>query len=121
MSVNRIDSNGNGSGAGMDALVGLEKFQAIRDLAKKKMDGTDNRFRLEDLLKQKHADLGLDSVKKPDVPFTKPVGKINSRHNVAGNSAAAKGLQALMNYGKAGSSEKPDPKPKLGRYVDFMA
>lgn len=121
MSVNRIGGNGKGSGPGMDALVGLEKFQAIRDLAKKKMDGTDTRFRLEDLLKQKHAALGLDSIKKPEVPFTKPAGKIQTGHNVSGNAAATTGLQALMNYGKAGSNEKPDPKPKLGRYVDFMA
>ena len=78
---------------GSSAASALEKFQAIRDSAKKRMDGADTRVRLTDLVQQKQVQLGL--VK--DVP---------------GMSAA---------YGRGAVSEKSDPQPRLGRYIDFKA
>ncbi len=99
----------------------LEKFQAIRDQAKKKIDGDDNRIKLADLLKQKQNEFKAGAPSKAD----DLVGMVEKFKNDLGAlSSSSKGLmgaQAFSGYGRAGATEKSDPKPMLGRYIDFMA
>ncbi|GEM_PF-2690266 len=157
MALNGIGGNGSGSA--------LDRFQQIRDQAKKKLDGADNRTRLTDLLKLKQSELGAGgSVKGPQAGVQAPKtpaarGLFGSQS--AGASTAAgflgggqalkgigtqgtgtqgvgaqgsgtqgvgaqgSGTQGVLGvssaYGRAGGLEKTDPKPKLGRYIDFMA
>jgi hypothetical protein len=101
-----------GSGAGS----ALDKFQAIRDLAKKKIDGTDNRSRLTELLKNKQSELGIER----GVVEKRPVAGATLQ-NATNILPPAPSLAGPASYGKAGAMDKPDPKPKLGRFIDFMA
>src|SRR6185436_5910841 len=99
----------------------LEKFQQARDLARKKIDTDDSRFKLADLLQQKQAEIGgIDG--KP-APKAKPS---SSRAQAKAASAFPGGADARQvsgpaAYGRAGNVDKGDPKPRLGRYIDFMA
>ena len=85
--------------SGTGAAAALEKFQAIRDIAKKRMEGGDSRIRLTDLVQKKQLEMGLEQAS--------PGG------------SAVSSVSAV--YGRAGAAEKPDPHPKLGRYIDFRA
>lgn len=126
MALNGIGGNGAGSA--------LDKFQQIRDQAKKKLDGADNRTRLTDLLKLKQTELGANgtAVKGAQAGAQMPkapMGRIapgpsaaSPAANFLGGGQASHGGQGVSSaYGRAGGLEKTDPKPKLGRYVDFMA
>jgi hypothetical protein len=114
----------NGAG-GLDSGSMLERFQQVRDLARKKLDegdslrGVDNRARLAsrddklaDLVKRKQEQMGLGSVSRA-VPQAAP--RITAE---AGNTAPA--LSGLSAYGRAGAIDRADPKPRLGRLIDIM-
>jgi hypothetical protein len=90
--------NGIGGQNSDSAALALERFQAIRDQAKKKIEGADNRARLADTVKQKQVELKLGG------NLTTPPKPIEPQA-----------------YGRAGAMEKTDLRPKLGRYIDFMA
>lgn len=92
-------------GIGGEGAASLDRFQQIRDLARKRMEdppatrGDDSRARAADLLKRKQAELGQGIADRPRQAL------------VAGTAA----------YGRAGGTEKADPKPRLGRYIDLTA
>jgi hypothetical protein len=128
MALNGIGGNAAGSA--------LDKFQQIRDQAKKKLDGADNRTKLTDLLKLKQTELATGGtavkgaqagVQMPKAPTARiasgPTGAgASSAASFLGGGQASPGGQGVSSaYGRAGGLEKTDPKPKLGRYVDFMA
>jgi hypothetical protein len=114
------------TGIGAQGGSPLEKFQQARNMARKKIDGEDGKAKLAELLARKQAELGgeLGGAAKPQAAPMRPP-------SAARSSAAAifpglggdpdSGVTAPAGYGRKGSIEKQDPKPKLGRYVDFMA
>lgn len=93
-------------GIGGEGASPLDRFQQIRDLARKRMDeppatgGGDSRARAADLLKRKQAELG---------------------QGIADRPRPAAGTTGVSAYGRAGGTEKADPKPRLGRYIDLTA
>lgn len=94
----------------------LDRFQQVRDLAKKKLDADENRTRLADLLKRKQAELGHGLA--PDRPQAAARRFETPAAGALPGGAAAGGLAA---YGRAGAMEKPDPRPGLGRRIDLTA
>jgi hypothetical protein len=100
----------------------LDRFQQIRDLAKRKLDAEDSRTRLADVLKRKQAQLGglaPDRPQGPQGPQAAGRGQAATAAGAAGGIAAAGGLSA---YGRAGAAAgKPDPRPGLGRHIDLTA
>ncbi len=108
MALNGIGGNGAGSA--------LDRFQALRDAAKQKIEGADNRTRLAEMLKQKQSELGVGKglAAKPQTE------RIPSAASAAVFSAP-QAINGSSSYGRAGAMEKPDPQPKLGRYIDFRA
>jgi hypothetical protein len=118
----------NGVG-GSDAGSALERFQAIRDSAKKKIEGADGQSSLAELIKRKQLQLGT----VPGAAARNPAERIPSGSASAApapNKAAAalfgagspgQGPGGVTGYGRSGGSQKQDTKPTLGRHVDFMA
>ncbi len=104
--------NGIGGGAGA-----LERFQAIRDLAKKKLEGADSQTNLADLIKRKQLELGTGIAARPTAERIPP----GQAASAAPGNAASAALLGPAGYGRSGSLQKQDPKPTLGRHVDFMA
>lgn len=116
---------GNGASA-------LDRFQQIRDLARKKLDapsatpGDDPRARLADVLKRKQAELGQGVA--ADRPGSARGAAAVPRATQAAPAARAYAtpagpgaLGALGTYGRAEAAGKTDPKPRLGRYIDLTA
>lgn len=116
-------------GIGGEGAASLDRFQQIRDLARKRMEeppatrGDDSRARAADLLKRKQAELGQGIADRPRQAAVAAS---------AGGAAAAKiefprsgslpaGIAGSAAYGRAGGTEKADPKPRLGRYIDLTA
>jgi hypothetical protein len=119
----------------------LERFQAIRDSAKKKIETTDGQANLADLIKRKQAQLsgkmevggGASSpasgnAAKASAERIRPgLGAANGAFGATvpnlGNaaSAAAQALSGPAGYGRAGALQKQESRPTLGRHVDFMA
>lgn len=118
----------NGIGGG-DAGSALERFQRIRDSAKKKLEGEDRQADIAGLVKRKQAELGVGSgaAAAGNGASARPAAERPATGQVAGNAvnqapaAGAAGAVSASAYGRAGGLEKPDPKPRLGRFVDFMA
>jgi hypothetical protein len=120
----------------------LERFQAIRDSAKKKIETTDGQANLADLIKRKQAQLsgkmevggGASSpasgnAAKASAERIRPgLGAANGAFGAAVNnnpgnavSAGAQGIPGPSGYGRAGALQKQESRPTLGRHVDFMA
>ncbi|MDB5104761.1 MAG: hypothetical protein JWP91_2450 [Fibrobacteres bacterium] len=118
MALNGVGGNGGSA---------LERFQAIRDSAKKKIDGEDGQAGLAELIKRKQAQLGTAGIAaKPTAERIPPgLGTAGRAAGNAGASQAATGNAASMlgpaGYGKTGGLQKQDSRPTLGRHVDFMA
>ncbi len=113
---------------GSDAGSALERFQAIRDSAKKKIDGADGQAGLAELIKRKQLELGsgnATAAKASGTAARNPAERIPSKPAAApapGNAASAlPGLTGSSAYGRTGGVEKQDSKPTLGRHVDFTA
>lgn len=120
MAMNAVSGNGVGGASGVLSASALDKFQQIRDLAKKKLDGVDNRTKLSDLLIQKKAE--FSGVKVPPQKMVSTAADFLSGNKVRTEFKAANGGQGVSSaYGRAGGLEKTDTKPKLGRFVDFTA
>ncbi|MDB5050685.1 MAG: hypothetical protein JWO30_3756 [Fibrobacteres bacterium] len=114
----------NGIGGG-DAGSALDRFQALRDSAKKKLAGADGQTSLADLIKRKQAELGTAATGASATGFAARTSaeRIPSKPAAApfpGNPASA-GTTGSAAYGRSGGIQKQDPKPTLGRHVDFMA
>jgi hypothetical protein len=109
MALNGI--NGGGSA--------LERFQALRDSAKKKIDVADGQTGLADLIKKKQIQLGSGGSASPLVPGN--AAKSPAERILSGLGAANPSASAPTGYGRAGGLQKPDSRPTLGRHVDFMA
>jgi hypothetical protein len=120
----------NGIGGG-DAGSALDRFQALRDSAKKKLAGADGQTSLADLIKRKQAELGTAATGASATTGASPAGfaartsaeRIPSKPDAVpfpGNPASA-GTTGSVAYGRSGGLQKQDPKPTLGRHVDFMA
>lgn len=122
-------------GIGGEGAASLDRFQQIRDLARKRMEdppatrGDDSRARAADLLKRKQAELGQGIADRPGQAAASASAGGTA---AAGAVAAAKigfsragtipaGTTAVSAYGRAGGTEKADPKPRLGRYIDLTA
>jgi hypothetical protein len=105
----------DGIGGG-DAGSALERFQRIRDSARKKLEGADRQANLADLVRRKQSELGAGS----GVASRSPADRVAPGPALT-QGAQAGGAQPAAAYGRAGGLEKPDPKPRLGRFVDFMA
>jgi hypothetical protein len=109
----------NGVGGG-DAGSALERFQALRDSAKKKLEVSDDKTNLADLIKRKQAELGTGAL-----AARTSAERIPSKPAAAPASSAfgggAPGATISGAYGRAGAPEKQDARPILGRHVDFMA
>jgi hypothetical protein len=119
----------------------LERFQALRDSAKKKIDVGEGRADLAELIKRKQAQMGSGGGASSPVPGNAAktlAGRILSGlgGNLAANASAsivASGAQAASGnaasaatsgpsaYGRSGGLQKQDSRPTLGRHVDFMA
>jgi hypothetical protein len=118
----------NGVGGG-DAGSALERFQAIRDSAKKKLAGADGQASLADLIKRKQSELGTGSgaaASAAGLAARTSAERIPSKPAappIPGNAApaGAQGATGSSAYGRSGGLQKQDPKPTLGRHVDFMA
>jgi hypothetical protein len=134
---------GIGSGGGS----ALERFQALRDSAKKKIDVGEGRADLVELIKRKQAQMGAGGGASSPVPGNAAktlAGRILSGFaplrgdaaNLAPASGPALGSQAANGnaasaalaatsgpsaYGRSGGLQKQDSRPTLGRHVDFMA
>jgi hypothetical protein len=100
----------NGIGGG-DAGSALERFQALRDSAKKKLAGEDSQAGLAELIKRKQSELGAGGATAGNAART-------SAERIPSKPAAPPVSGA---YGRSGIPQKQDPKPTLGRHVDFMA
>jgi hypothetical protein len=126
----------------------LERFQAIRDSAKKKIETTDGQANLADLIKRKQAQMNATgaaggkmeagggasspasgNAAKASAERIRPgLGAANGAQgaavtNSAGGAASA-GSQVISGptgYGRAGALQKQESRPTLGRHVDFMA
>lgn len=121
--------NGIGSQGGSP----LEKFQQARDLARKKLESpasgpADGFAKLAELLARKQAELGVPGKAAPKKGASAaqafaPASRANEVpvRPGPGGADAKPALNIPATYGRAGAPEKADPKPKLGRYVDFMA
>lgn len=119
----------NGIGGG-DAGSALERFQRIRDSAKKKLEVEDRQSDLAGLVKRKQAELGVGNGAsglgngtsvRPAAERSTPAAVSASANMAPAAGAGAAGAASASAYGRAGGLEKPDPKPRLGRFVDFMA
>ena len=119
----------------------LERFQAIRDSAKKKIETTDGQANLADLIKRKQAQMnGVSGAGgKMEVgggassPASGNAAKASAErirpglgaavNGFSGNaaSAAAQVIPGPAGYGRAGALQKQESRPTLGRHVDFMA
>lgn len=106
----------------------LDRFQQIRDLARKKIDassstrGDENRARLADLLKRKQAELGQGTAL--DRPHSAPRAAAAHRmENTAGgiDPAGSGGAGGPAAYGRAGGMERKPAGQGLGRYIDLTA
>lgn len=116
----------NGIGGG-DAGSALERFQRIRDSAKKKLEVEDRQSDLAGLVKRKQAELGIGNgaAARPSaerIPPGGPAAAPASGKMAPGAGAGTASTSASTSaYGRAGGLDRPDPKPSLGRFVDFMA
>lgn len=108
----------NGIGGG-DAGSALERFQALRDSAKKKLAGEDGQAGLAELIKRKQAELGAGIASRPSAERIPP--KPDALPASGASGQAARGAAISGAYGRGGAAAKQDPKPTLGRHVDFMA
>lgn len=117
----------------------LERFQAIRDSAKKKIETTDGQANLADLIKRKQAQMngaGGHSGKTEagggaSSPASGNAAKASAERIRPGLGAANGVLGAAVRnilgdtapagYGRAGALQKQESRPTLGRHVDFMA
>lgn len=121
-------------GVGGEGTSALDRFQQIRDLAKKKIDASsstrvdENRARAADLLRKKQAELGQGISDRP----RPAAGALQAGATAAGAAVAAKfgippagnipgGAGAASAYGRSGGTQQADPKPRLGRYIDLTA
>jgi hypothetical protein len=126
-----------GIGGGSSAL---ERFQALRDSAKKKIDVGEGRADLAELIKRKQAQMGAGGSASAPVPANAakalagrilsglaPLGgpAANAPASAAAFAAQAAGGNAAPSapsaYGRTGGLQKQDSRPTLGRHVDFMA
>lgn len=118
----------------------LERFQAIRDSAKKKIESNEGQANLADLIKRKQAQMnGAGGVGgKMEVgggassPASGNAAKASAERirpglgaavqNSGGSaSAGSPGISGPAGYGRAGALQKQESRPTLGRHVDFMA
>lgn len=110
----------------------LDRFQQVRDLAKKKLDaasspfGDDPRARAAELLRKKQAELGQGVA--PDRPQAamgaaapRQAGAPAAKMEFPRSGSIPAGTGGMAAYGRAGGTERPDPKPSLGRYIDLTA
>lgn len=114
-----MDAPGIGGGSPLD------RFQQIRDLARKKIEasspsrGDDNRARLADLLRKKQAELG------PGIALDRPRSASRAAEarepEASSDGAAPAGTGGLSGYGRAGGVERKQGGPVLGRYIDLTA
>lgn len=105
-------------GIGGGSASPLDRFQQIRDLAKRKLDAEDSRTKLAEVLKRKQAQLGGLAPDRPQGPQGSQAAGRSAAAAAAGGIAAAGGLSA---YGRANAAGKPDPRPGLGRHIDLTA
>jgi hypothetical protein len=131
-----LEGIGNGAGSA------LERFQALRDSAKKKIDVGEGRADLAELIKRKQAQMGAGGSASAPVPANAakalagrilsglaPLGAAANAPasaaafgaQAAGGNAASAAPSAPSAYGRSGGLQKQDSRPTLGRHVDFMA
>ena len=110
----------NGIGGG-DAGSALERFQALRDSAKKKLDGAESQTSLADLIKRKQAELNNGGASAARTSAERIPPKPAAPAASGNPFSAGAGLLGSSAYGRTGGIQKQDPKPTLGRHVDFMA
>lgn len=138
-----LDGIGNGAGSA------LERFQALRDSAKKKIDIGEGQTNLAELIKRKQAQMGAGGSASAPVPGNAakalagrilsglaPLsggaanGKVAANAmsslaalgaQAAGGNAATAGTSGPSAYGRSGGLQKQETRPTLGRHVDFMA
>lgn len=108
----------NGIGGGNAGA--LERFQAIRDLAKKKLEGADGQTNLAELIKRKQMELGTGGGAAARIPAERILPGPAAPPAVPGNAASA-ALLGPSGYGRSGGMQKQTPKPTLGQNIDFMA
>jgi hypothetical protein len=118
----------------------LERFQAIRDSAKKKIEGADGQANLADLIKRKQAQLAgaqgaggkMEVGGGASSPASGNAAKASAERIRPGlgaavqdfgssASAGSRGIPGPTGYGRAGALQKQESRPTLGRHVDFMA
>ena len=95
----------------------LEKFQQLRDLAKKKLDGEESRAKLSDLVRRKQELLGMPGAAQAAASAGA------KRAEADGESARPTGTArppGTAGYGRSGAPGRADPKPGLGRFIDIM-
>lgn len=109
--------NGIGGGEGGSAL---ERFQALRDSAKKKLDGTESQTNLAELIKRKQAEINNGGAVAARTSAERIPPKPAAPAATGNPYSAGDGLLGAA-YGRTGGVQKQDPKPTLGRHVDFMA
>ena len=100
----------------------LERFQAIRDSAKKKIDVGEGQTNLAELIKRKQAQLGTGGGASSLVSGN--AAKVSAERILPGLGTAGQPIQSSAGpsgYGRAGAIQKQDSRPTLGRHVDFMA
>jgi hypothetical protein len=128
-----LEGIGNGGGSA------LERFQALRDSAKKKIDVGEGRADLAELIKRKQAQMGAGGSASAPVPgnaaktlagrILSGLGAANQAPTTgaalgalaANGNAAAAAPSGPSAYGRSGGLQKQDSRPTLGRHVDFMA
>ena len=99
-----------GAGGGEGASP-LEKFQQLRDLAKKKLDGEESRAKLSELVRRKQESLGMPGA-------AQAAASAGAKRAEAGGGPARP--EGTAGYGRSGAPGKTDPKPGLGRFIDIM-
>ncbi len=126
----------------------LERFQALRDSAKKKIETTDGQANLADLIKRKQAQINgpggasgkMEAGGGASSPVSGNAAKASAErirpglgaavNNISGNAASAasqangplaNSIPGPTGYGRAGALQKQESRPTLGRHVDFMA
>lgn len=108
-------------GIGGNGASPLDRFQQARDLARRKIDGEDNRARLADLLKQKQAQLGSGLAAGGQPAAQAGAASAPAVGGALGFPAAIGGMGGASAYGRTAGAQKPDPRPGLGRFIDLTA
>ncbi|MEO6096918.1 MAG: hypothetical protein ABIW76_15080 [Fibrobacteria bacterium] len=137
-----MEGIGIGLGTGGGGGSALERFQALRESARKQIEVGDGQANLAELIKRKQAQMGAEKGASAAVPgnaakalagrilsgfapLNGGVAKAPTSGIASGAAANANGAAAATSgtaaYGRSGGLQKQNSRPTLGRHVDFMA